>query len=465
MIIYQNVSELTQVVKTSLENNPELTFFKVNGEISNYKHHSSNHRYFTLKDKKSQISVVMFSTYANQITFEPKDGDFVSITGQISLYEPSGTYSIRALKLEKVGQGLLYEKYLKLKADLEKLGYFDQSLKKHLPKFPKAIGVVTSKTGAVLHDITQTLEMRYKLAPLYLYQASVQGGGSAQSIAAQIIKANEDNIVDVLIVGRGGGSIEDLWAFNEIAVIEAILKSKIPIITAIGHETDTTISDFVSDARAATPTQAAVLASPNMLDLMNDIKDLTKHLILSFKRSLDNKSIQILHLSQNLSHLSPLTKLTNDKSKVIQLEKLLTKNFEYVLVKTTSLVNILQKRIISPSEMLNKRKDSFKSFNQMNFINIKAIFNNKKNKFNEINYYLLPNYKDIIINKKQQFFELIQTLKNLNPLSKLDIGFGLISKDNVIVKSSKDIFIDDVIEIKLKDGNIEAKVINKKDGI
>ncbi|MFH0766600.1 MAG: exodeoxyribonuclease VII large subunit, partial [Bacillota bacterium] len=270
---YLTVTALTKYIKAKLEGDKHLFSILIKGEISNFKRHSRGHLYFTLKDEGAQMSAIMFSKDASRLEFDPKEGDHVLISGRISVYEPSGTYSLQVSSMKLDGIGELYLKYEALKKDLLEKGYFSEEHKKPIPKFPKVIGVVTSPTGAVIEDIKNTVSRRYLLTEIHLYPALVQGPGSAESIHNQILYANARNEVDVLIVGRGGGSIEDLWGFNEMPVIQAIYDSKIPIITAIGHETDYTISDFVSDLRAPTPTAAAELATPNKEDLLLKISE------------------------------------------------------------------------------------------------------------------------------------------------------------------------------------------------
>ena len=260
---YLSVTALTKYIKYKLEGDTHLKQIYLKGEISNLTKHSRGHYYFSLKDENAQIKAIMFSSATKSLAFDPKDGDKVLAYGAISVYEPSGSYSIQIYQMEPDGIGALYLAYEKLKEELEEKGYFSQTRKKPIPKYPSAIGVITSPTGAAIRDIIHTIERRYPLTKLILYPALVQGDTAKESIRDQINKANQDSLVDVLIVGRGGGSIEDLWAFNERVVAEAIYASKIPIISAVGHETDFTISDFVSDLRAPTPTAAAELATPD----------------------------------------------------------------------------------------------------------------------------------------------------------------------------------------------------------
>jgi exodeoxyribonuclease VII large subunit len=252
-----SVSGLTQSIKLLLEG--QFKFVSVQGEISNCKLQSSGHLYFSLKDAQSQIGAVMFKGDLASVDSIPKDGDQVIVKGAVNVYAPSGRYQIVVRSMEKAGLGALLLQLEALKAKLKAQGYFDAARKKPLPKFPKTIGVVTSPTGAVIQDILNVLTRRISGFHLILNPVKVQGPGAAQEIASAIDFFNRHQLADVLIVGRGGGSLEDLWAFNEEAVIQAIYNSKIPIVSAVGHETDFTLADFVADVRAPTPSAAAEL--------------------------------------------------------------------------------------------------------------------------------------------------------------------------------------------------------------
>ncbi len=270
---YLTVTQINKYIKSKLDNDPNLNVVYLKGEISNFKNHTTGHLYFTIKDENSRILAVMFRNNASKITFKPMDGSKVLVVGRISAYEPTGNYQIYVEEMLEDGVGNLYLEFEKLKKKLGEKGYFDNKYKKAIPKFPKKIGIITASTGAAIRDIITTINRRYKLAELYLFPSLVQGIGAKEDIVRNLKKANEYDL-DVIILGRGGGSIEDLWAFNEEIVADAIFQSKIPIISAVGHEIDFTISDFVSDLRAPTPTAAAELAVPSTIELQNYIKQL-----------------------------------------------------------------------------------------------------------------------------------------------------------------------------------------------
>ncbi|MBN3490208.1 exodeoxyribonuclease VII large subunit [Acholeplasma equirhinis] len=437
---YLSVTALTQYLKAKLENDPHLKKILLKGEISNFKAHSSGHFYFSLKDDKAQISAMMFSTYAKNINFMPKDGDKVLVEGYISLYEARGSYSISVYQMTLDGIGELFLKYENLRKEFEALGYFDPSLKKPIPKFPRAIGVITSPTGAVIQDIKNTVSRRYLLTKIVLYPALVQGEGSKDDLVKKIKKANEDNLVDVIILGRGGGSIEDLWSFNEAEVVVAIHESKIPIITAIGHETDTTLSDFVSDLRAPTPTAAAELATPNVLDLKQDIKENTRLLNYYINEKIKQIKTNLLNLDERLVLSSPKAKLDQEKKNTVNLVSKLNQVYQVKLLDLNYQTNLYRQRLISP-------KDKIERLNE---------------RLVDLRYKLNQNYQNKLTLSTYQFNTLREALKSINPLSVMERGFALTMKDDKVLTSIKDVKENDLITVELKDGKLKTKVIEKE---
>jgi len=259
-----SVSELNEYVGCVLSTDPNLCELRVSGEISGFKRHSSGHLYFSLKDENALVRCVMFRQQALRLTFSPQDGMQVLLYGKASLYEKDGSFQLYADYLKKSGEGELYRRFLALKDELEKKGWFAQERKRPIPFLPKCVGIVTSGTGAAVQDILNIVSRRFPRMPIVLASVRVQGQGAAEEIARAINEMNKKHAADVLIVGRGGGSLEDLWAFNEPVVAEAIVNSEIPVISAVGHETDFTIADFAADLRAPTPSAAAELAVPEM---------------------------------------------------------------------------------------------------------------------------------------------------------------------------------------------------------
>lgn len=283
---YYSVTQYNKAIKKFLDDKPELSDVHMEGEISNFKGHTRGHLYFTLKDEESRMSAVMFQGNASYLNFEPKDGDKVLVDGKISCYTATGSYQVYVESMVLSGNGDLLQKLEELKAKLSKEGLFDDAHKKAIPKYPKRIGIVTASTGAAIRDILTTIKRRYPLCETILFPSLVQGELAKDDIVRQIKKAQEYDL-DTLIVGRGGGSIEDLWAFNEEVVARAIFECDIPVISAVGHEIDFTIADLVADMRAATPTAAAELAVPNIIELASEIKQKQIRLNKTIKNKLD----------------------------------------------------------------------------------------------------------------------------------------------------------------------------------
>lgn len=308
---YLTVSALTKYIKYKFDNDFHLTDVLLESEISNFKHHSRGHFYFTLKDDNAQITAMMFQSYASKVKFEPQDGMKVYVRGTVTVYEASGVYQIVVKEMKSDGVGDLYLAYEKLKKELQEAGYFNIDHKRNIPRLPKVVGVITSPTGAAIHDIINTIGRRYPLCKIILYPALVQGEGAKESIVKQITQANIDGLCDVIICGRGGGSIEDLWAFNEKVVAMAIYNSEIPIISAVGHEVDFTIADFVADKRAATPTAAAEIATPSVDNLKEYITQSVGRITHNIGVILNDKKTQIMHLDRSLDNLKPTAKLQN----------------------------------------------------------------------------------------------------------------------------------------------------------
>ena len=292
---YLTVTQINKYIKYKMDNDSNLSVVYLKGEISNFKNHSSGHLYFTIKDESSRILAVMFRANASKINFKPVDGSKVLVVGRISCYEASGNYQIYVEEMLEDGVGNLYLEFEKLKKKLGDKGYFDDIYKKPIPKFPKKIGIITAPTGAAIRDIITTINRRYKLVELYIFPSLVQGENAKDDIVKNLNCASNYDL-DLIILGRGGGSIEDLWAFNEEVVADAIFKSNIPIISAVGHEIDFTISDFVSDLRAPTPTAAAELSVPNTIDLINYIKQLEIRASKSMENIIDTKKSRLSSL-------------------------------------------------------------------------------------------------------------------------------------------------------------------------
>jgi len=312
---YLTVSVINRYIKHKLDNDENLQKVFIKGEISNFKAHSTGHLYFSIKDETSKINAIMFSRSAANLTFTPIDGTKVLITGRISVYESTGNYQIYVDDMQEDGLGNLYIEFEKLKKKLESEGLFDSKYKKPIPKYPDKIGVITANTGAAIKDILTTIKRRYPIAQVILFPSLVQGDNAASDIVKNIeLSKNYD--LDVLIVGRGGGSIEDLWPFNEEIVARAIFECDIPIISAVGHEIDFTIADFVSDLRAPTPTAAAELAVPNLVDLNKYINQLNIRLNETILKKVNIQKLYLDSYKNSYIIKNPMILYENKKQKL-----------------------------------------------------------------------------------------------------------------------------------------------------
>ena len=438
---YLTVTALTKYIRYKFDNDVHLTSVLLEGEISNFKKHSRGHFYFTLKDSGAQISATMFASEAKKVLFTPAEGMKVLVKGSVSVYEPQGTYSINVTEMEEKGLGSLYLAYEKLKKELFEAGYFDEIYKKEIPAFPKAIGVLTSPTGAAVRDCIQTISRRYPLAKIYVYPTIVQGEDAKGSIIKNIALANEQKLVDTLIVGRGGGSIEDLWAFNEKVVAMAIFESKIPVISAVGHETDTTIADLVADTRAATPTAAAELATPNLVNLKETVNIYMKRIENLVNTILESYKNNLLHLDQRLEANNPVVKLEQLYQRKLDLDKVLDLKMKQILdVKKHQLdLNTQQLLSLNPKGKLDSLYQS--SIEYMRLVE--------------------SNFTKVIERKASELSLYTEKLKVLNPLNIMDKGFSIVYKNDKIVKSKNDLTKDDNIKIRFVDGIVNAKVMEE----
>ena len=305
------VTQLNSYIKNKMAKDEYLNTVYIKGEISNYKHHYTGHLYFTLKDENSLIKCIMFKTYTSHLDFEPKDGMKVLILGTVSVFERDVVYQIYCKAMQEDGLGSLYTAYEQLKAKLEDEGLFDKANKKAIPLMPKTIGVLTSQTGSVIRDIINVSTRRNKNVNIKLLPVPVQGEGASIKIAEAIELMNAKKIADVIILARGGGSLEDLWPFNEEIVARAIYKSEIPIISAVGHETDFTIADFVADLRAPTPSAAAELAVPDVSKLQIDIEKYQNRLKLALSKKLDLMKLKYEKCINTRAFKNPYEKIEN----------------------------------------------------------------------------------------------------------------------------------------------------------
>ena len=392
-----SVTELNKYIKDKFEEDEMLNNILVKGEISNFKHHYTGHMYFTLKDENSLIKCVMFKTYTPNLNFIPKDGMQVKVLGTVSVFERDGVYQIYCKAMQQDGIGDLYKIYTELKEKLSKEGLFDDKYNKPIPYMPKCIGGLTSNTGSVIRDIINVSTRRNPNVYIKLLPVPVQGQGAARKITEAIKIMNENRLCDVIILARGGGSLEDLWPFNEEIVARAIFDSKIPIVSAVGHETDFTISDFVADLRAPTPSAAAELVIPNVKDILLKLKEYESRQKIAL-----NRKIQIMKLRYE--------KCLN--SKVFK----------------------------EPLQKINER---------YMMLDIKV---------RQMESYINQKY----INEKAKAIKLIAKLDALSPLKTLARGYSIITLNGKTIKEAKYLKKDDEINIKLFDGQVNAKILKKE---
>ena len=417
---YITITEINKYIKEIINEDLLLRKVYLRGEISNFKAHSRGHYYFTLKDETSRIAAVMFSFNNKNLKFTPYDGMKVLVTGKIDVYESTGAYQIYVEDMSPDGIGALYVAFEELKKKLASEGLFDKDKKKKIRRIPSTIGIITSPTGAAIKDILTTLKRRFPICNTILFPALVQGENASIDIANKIKLANQVKDIygiDTLIVGRGGGSLEDLWPFNEEVVARAIYASEIPVISAVGHEIDITISDYVADLRAPTPTAAAELASV-------DVNTITTYLNTATTRS-----------------ITALNNIINNNYK--RLDSI--KN-SYILTRPISMYEIKEQKL----DMLIDNLD--KSIN-------KVLEDNKVKLFTYTNSYILNNPEMLYKYSSQKIEHIISKLEVLNPLNTLNRGYAIIKKDDKVLSSSKNINIDDIIKISLKDGEVSSKVI------
>ena len=419
-IKYVTISDLNRYIKAKFDMDTHLNHVYLKGEISNFKHHTRGHFYFTLKDENSRIAAVMFASSAKSVAFEPEDGMKVLVSGRIALYEATGSYQIYVDSMELDGIGNLYLEFERLKKELAKEGLFDREHKKVIPKFPKKIGIITAPTGAAIRDILSTIKRRYPICETILFPALVQGTGAKESVVKQLNKAQEYDL-DVIICGRGGGSIEDLWAFNEEIVARAIYNSKIPVISAVGHEIDFTIADYVADLRAPTPTGAAEMAVPNLVDL--------KSLIDQYKIRANEAVTNII------------------KKNRIKLESLQN---SFVLKNPLSLYEIKEQKLDSYIDYLNQYMT-----NKLNHAKLmyEKVINNK----------ILISPQSMFDKKKHQYELLLKTIEVLNPMKLLSSGYSIVKSNGKVIKNSHDVNLEDVVDIELSEGKLKCSVIGKED--
>ena len=417
---YLSVSAITRYLKAKFDVDENLQTVFLRGEISNFKAHTTGHFYFSLKDESSKINAIMFRSNASKVLFKPVDGMKVLVTGRISVYEAMGSYQIYVDEMLEDGVGNLYIAFEQLKKKLKSEGLFDEAHKRKIPKIPKRVGIITASTGAAIRDIMTTIKRRFPICETILFPTLVQGENAKDDIVRNIERAQNYDL-DVLIVGRGGGSIEDLWPFNEEIVARAIYNSKVPVISAVGHEVDFTIADFVADLRAPTPTAAAELAVPNMSDLKKHIDQLG-----------------------------------------IRLNESILKKVNYLKLYLESVKNSFV--IKNPQIMFeNKKQSLFLMGDKLNDIMLGKVDKYKNEMAKLKKSYVLENPYLLYKDKINEVKNIIDKLNLLNPLNILARGYSITYLNEKALKSIKEVKKDDLLDIKLNDGVLKTSVLEVRE--
>ena len=458
---YITVTRLNKYVQRQMSRDPNLKTVYLKGEISNYKIYPSGHHYFTIKDDKSSISAVMFYLFAKKLQFKPEDGMKVLVKGEVSIYPSTGKYQIIVRKMMEDGVGNLYVAYNQLKNRLEKEGYFKEEHKKPIPKFPKKIGVVTAQTGAAIHDIITTIERRWPLCEILLFPTLVQGQGSAENIARQI-RYSQNFHLDTLIVGRGGGSIEDLWSFNEEIVAKAIFESKTPVISAVGHEVDITIADFIADMRAPTPTAAAEMAVPDCSEISNQFESLNIRLREVMNKKVDSYSQRLQDIKNRNMFKNPQEIYSQKEMDLDMSKERLNYSANRIIMEKESRFNRLKDSyyLRNPYDFADNKERIYTELSQRLKENMDDVIKSKERSLIRAKeFYTIRNPKALTKNKEQRFLEIFNKLELLNPMLTIKRGYTLTKKDGKVVSKSKDLEKGDRIEIEFSDGNVESEIL------
>ena len=433
-----SVSQLNQSVRLMLEN--QLGAVWLTGEISNFSQPVSGHWYLSLKDENAQVRCAMFRMKNLRVSFRPTNGMQVLVHANVSLYEPRGDYQLIIESMHLAGEGLLMQQFEALKLKLAAEGLFAQHLKKNLPHFSKAVGIITSKTGAALQDILHILQRRDPSLKIIIYPTAVQGKDAATDIAQMIELANQRQEVDVLIVGRGGGSLEDLWCFNEEIVARAIFHSHLPVISAVGHETDVTIADFVADLRAPTPSAAAELVSRNQTELLQQLQYRRQRLEIALDRLFAEKQQKLRHLSLRLHNQHPQAQLRIQQQLITQLSHRLQQSLRHCWQKKAENLTALSIRLYK--NPLPLRIQQYEQ--QLEQLKVR-----------------LNSHMNLTLSLQQkQLAHLCGKLDSLSPLKVLARGYSITqNQQNFTIRSMKDVNVGEQIKTRLPDGDIISQVI------
>ena len=439
---YLSVTTLTKYLKMKFDKDPYLERVYLTGQVSNFRKRPT-HQYFSLKDDRAVIQATIWSGIYQKLGFDLEEGMKINVIGRVQVYEPSGSYSIIIEKAEPDGVGALALQFEQLKKKLSEEGLFQERFKQAIPQFAKRIGVVTSRSGAVIQDIITTVSRRFPGVEIVLYPTKVQGEGAAEEIARNIARANEREDIDVLIIGRGGGSIEDLWAFNEEIVVRAIFESRLPIISSVGHETDVTLSDFVADKRAATPTAAAELATPvTKLDLLTYLKNQEKRMATAVQNTLSKKKEALRTLSQSVIFRQPERLYDGYLQRVDQLQLRLKQSINTQLVRQQQKVLEQVHRLeqLSPINKIHRYQDRLLQLEK-----------------------LLRSQMAVVYDAKvAEVKRLSEALLMLDTSRIVARGYAIVKKEDTVLSSAKDLKKTDQVTLMMRDGQVELEVKDVK---
>ena len=439
---YLSVTTLTKYLKMKFDKDPYLERVYLTGQVSNFRKRPT-HQYFSLKDDRAVIQATIWSGIYQKLGFDLEEGMKINVVGRVQVYEPSGSYSIIIEKAEPDGVGALALQFEQLKKKLSEEGLFQDRFKQTIPQFAKKIGVVTSRSGAVIQDIITTVTRRFPGVEIILYPTKVQGEGAAEEIARNIARANERDYLDVLIIGRGGGSIEDLWAFNEEIVVRAIFESRLPVISSVGHETDVTLSDFVADKRAATPTAAAELATPvTKLDLLTYLKNQERRMATAVQNTLSKKEKTLKVLSQSVIFRQPERLYDGYLQRLDQLQLRLKQSVNSELVRQEQRVLELVHRLeqLSPINKVHRYQDRLLQFEKLLRSQMAVVYDAK-------------------VAEAKRLSEALLMLDTSRIVAR---GYAIVKKEDAVVSSAKDLKKTDQVTLMMRDGQVELEVKDVK---
>ena len=439
---YLSVTTLTKYLKMKFDKDPYLERVYLTGQVSNFRKRPT-HQYFSLKDDRAVIQATIWAGIYQKLGFDLEEGMKINVIGRVQIYEPSGSYSIIIEKAEPDGVGALAIQFEQLKKKLSEEGLFQDRFKQVIPQFAKKIGVVTSRSGAVIQDIITTVSRRFPGVEIVLYPTKVQGEGAAEEIARNIVRANEREDLDVLIIGRGGGSIEDLWAFNEEIVVRSIFESRLPIISSVGHETDVTLADFVADRRAATPTAAAELATPvTKLDLLTYLQNQEKRMATAVKHTLSKKKEALGALSQSVIFRQPERLYDGYLQRLDQLMLRLKQGLNGELVRNQQKVQGQIHRLeqLSPIVKLQRYQDRIQQLQKLMRSQMAVTYDTK-------------------VAEVKRLSEALLMLDTSRIVAR---GFAIVKKEDAVVSSAEDLKVNDQVMLLMRDGQVDLEVKDVK---